>query len=237
MTNPANDGDSFHVLQRGREYIFRLYFADAPETSEQVPERVAEQAEHWGTNARRIMESGEAAAQFTAQFLRRPFTVYTRKQDARGESRLPRYYALVEVDGKFLHAALIEAGLARAYGMWTDLPDGTPGHDHVKDMDRLEAAARRAGRGAWKWTAHSITRVREAAAHVEPQRLRLGAPVGFYTDEATPRLLGVLPAGLGLEVVEARSGLMVHVRWQPADGAERNGLCRRSELAAAGLKL
>src|SRR5262245_28667425 len=28
----ARDGDSFHVRHRDREYVFRLYFADAPET-------------------------------------------------------------------------------------------------------------------------------------------------------------------------------------------------------------
>src|SRR5947207_15657075 len=27
-----NDGDSFHVSVEGHEYIFRLYFVDAPET-------------------------------------------------------------------------------------------------------------------------------------------------------------------------------------------------------------
>ena len=28
-----NDGDSFHISVSGTEYIFRLYFVDAPETS------------------------------------------------------------------------------------------------------------------------------------------------------------------------------------------------------------
>ena len=32
ITNPANDGDSFHVSAGEKEYLFRLYFVDAPET-------------------------------------------------------------------------------------------------------------------------------------------------------------------------------------------------------------
>jgi len=29
--NSFNDGDSFHVSHKGKEYIFRLYFVDTPE--------------------------------------------------------------------------------------------------------------------------------------------------------------------------------------------------------------
>ena len=32
LPNAANDGDSFHVRAAGKEYIFRLYFVDTPET-------------------------------------------------------------------------------------------------------------------------------------------------------------------------------------------------------------
>jgi hypothetical protein len=32
VPNEWNDGDSFHVSHQGQEYIFRLYFADAPES-------------------------------------------------------------------------------------------------------------------------------------------------------------------------------------------------------------
>ncbi len=35
VPNPANDGDNFHASVNGKEYIFRLYFVDAPETDGQ----------------------------------------------------------------------------------------------------------------------------------------------------------------------------------------------------------
>jgi endonuclease YncB( thermonuclease family) len=37
IANPANDGDSFHVSVGDKEYLFRLYFVDAPETDEMAP--------------------------------------------------------------------------------------------------------------------------------------------------------------------------------------------------------
>jgi endonuclease YncB( thermonuclease family) len=236
LPNAANDGDSFHVLHRGKEYIFRLYFADAPETSEQVPERLAEQAEHWGLEPRKVMAAGEEAGRFTAEFLRRPFTVRTRMQDARGSSRRKRYYALVEADGRPLHEALVEAGLARVYGMWADLPDGTAARDHVKALDRLEKAARRGARGAWKARAGSMARLREVVAHVEPQSLRLAVAVGLHSSDPIPVRIGQLPAGTEIEVVEGRSALLVRVRVPRGDEEPREGLCRRDELMAAGMK-
>ncbi len=36
IANPANDGDSFHMSAGENEYLFRLYFVDAPETDEMV---------------------------------------------------------------------------------------------------------------------------------------------------------------------------------------------------------
>ena len=43
IVNPANDGDSFHVSVGEKEYIFRLYLVDAPETDEMNPGRLVEQ--------------------------------------------------------------------------------------------------------------------------------------------------------------------------------------------------
>jgi hypothetical protein len=48
VPNPANDGDSFHVSADAKEYLFRLYFVDAPETDAANPARLIEQAKHFG---------------------------------------------------------------------------------------------------------------------------------------------------------------------------------------------
>ena len=42
MENPANDGDSFHVRAKEKEFIFRLYFVDTPEV-ERVIEFISKQ--------------------------------------------------------------------------------------------------------------------------------------------------------------------------------------------------
>ena len=42
IPNPANDGDSFHVRANEKEYIFRLYLVDAPETDAANPARLIE---------------------------------------------------------------------------------------------------------------------------------------------------------------------------------------------------
>ena len=44
-TDPANDGDSFHVAWQGRSFFFRLYFVDCPETQDRLKDRIAEQAQ------------------------------------------------------------------------------------------------------------------------------------------------------------------------------------------------
>ena len=38
VPNAANDGDSFHVNANGKQYMFRLYFVDAPETDAGIGE-------------------------------------------------------------------------------------------------------------------------------------------------------------------------------------------------------
>src|SRR5215203_6734405 len=48
ITNPANDGDSFHASAGDKEYLFRLYLVDAPETDALAPERLIVQAKYFG---------------------------------------------------------------------------------------------------------------------------------------------------------------------------------------------
>lgn len=65
LPNRSNDGDSFHVEHEGREYIFRLYFVDCPESSMQVPERVAAQAKDFGVSEEEVLDTGDEATVFT----------------------------------------------------------------------------------------------------------------------------------------------------------------------------
>ena len=53
------DADSFHVKAAGQEYIFRLYFVDAPETDMSIAERVREQAQYFGLTLGQTITLGE----------------------------------------------------------------------------------------------------------------------------------------------------------------------------------
>src|SRR5262245_15225435 len=88
IPNPANDGDSFHVSAGGKEYLFRLYLVDAPETDEMTPRRLIEQAKYFNITVPQAIEVGRAAKEFTREKLSRPFTALTHMSDAMGQSRL-----------------------------------------------------------------------------------------------------------------------------------------------------
>lgn len=153
LPNPWNDGDSFHVQYRGQEYLFRLYFVDTPESENSLPERLAEQARYFGTSPGEVMKLGQTAADFTrTELSRRPFTILTRWHDALGRSRLQRFYALVETNGKDLNTLLVAHGYARIYGSRVPLPDGRNSQQYLASLRQIEAQAKREHRGGWGLT-------------------------------------------------------------------------------------
>ncbi len=146
------DGDSFHLSAQGKDYIFRLYFVDAPETAATYPDRVEAQGKYFGVDLKRTLEVGEEARVFARSFLRAGgVTVHTCWEDARGASAQPRFYAILESAKGNLAEELIKNGLARVYGMPTPdrLPGGKTADAFIKDLERLEAQAKRAKVGGW----------------------------------------------------------------------------------------
>ena len=95
ITNPANDGDSFHVRANDSEYLVRLYFVDAPETASVGPARLIEQAEYFGVSVPQVIEIGRDAKKFVDAKLSEPFTVITRLAGGLGRSEVQRIYAFV----------------------------------------------------------------------------------------------------------------------------------------------
>lgn len=140
LPNESNDGDSFHVEHEGKEYIFRLYFVDTPESSRQVEERVAAQAKDFGVSEEQVLATGHAAAEFTEKALRGRFEVLTRFENALGASRMGRSYAVIKTPQKEdLGMLLVKNGLARAHGTAPD----APGSYKMTDYKRAEERARR----------------------------------------------------------------------------------------------
>jgi endonuclease YncB( thermonuclease family) len=149
LPNAANDGDSFHVRSAGSEYIFRLYFVDAPETDMRVPHRVSEQAKYFHTTSPKALQIGAEAESFARQELSRPFIIRTCKQDARGRSRRPRYFAYVQTETGDLGEQLIANGLARVYGAASAPPGMRTPEGEWRKLDQLEREAKKEMIGGW----------------------------------------------------------------------------------------
>lgn len=157
LSNPSNDGDSFHVSQEGKEFIFRTYFVDTPEVENEFPDRIKEQAKYFGLTPKEALRIGKIAQQFTHEKLAgKPFTVYTRWQDAKGESRLPRYYAHIVIEDKTLAELLVANGLARVFGTPANLPDRTTAAAFKARLEVLEAKAKSQHLGAWSVKVASV---------------------------------------------------------------------------------
>jgi DNA uptake protein ComE-like DNA-binding protein/endonuclease YncB( thermonuclease family) len=149
ISNPADDGDSFHVSAGAKEYIFRLYLADAPETDEMNPVRVAEQAKHFAISAPQVIEVGQAAKEFTREKLSQPFTVLTRWKGAMGRSKMERFYAFVQTKDGDLGEQLVRNGLARNYGFRAAPPGPKNARVEAEKLQQFEDQARQEKIGAW----------------------------------------------------------------------------------------
>ena len=144
IQNEWNDGDSFHVkTPDGKEFIFRLYFVDAPETDARFPDRVTEQASALGISSEQALALGMNAKEFTAQKLGSgSFTVWTCCQDAMGSSKLPRWYAMIETKRGWLDQLVVKNGMARIYGKRITVPDGSDSRAYLDKLEKLKTSAK-----------------------------------------------------------------------------------------------
>jgi DNA uptake protein ComE-like DNA-binding protein len=149
ISNPANDGDSFHASAGAREYIFRLYMVDAPETDEMTPRRLVEQAKYFAITVPQAIEVGQAAKEFTRTKLSEPFTVFTRMSDAMGRSKLERFYAFVQTKEGDLGEQLVRNGLARNYGFKAVPPGLKNSRPELEKLQQFEEEARQEKIGGW----------------------------------------------------------------------------------------
>lgn len=149
ISNPANDGDSFHASAGAREYIFRLYMVDAPETDEMTPRRLVEQAQYFAITVPEAIDVGRLAKEFTRAKLSEPFTVFTRMSDAMGHSKLERFYAFVQTKDGDLGEQLVRNGLARNYGFKAVPPGLKNSRIEAEKLQQFEDEARQEKIGGW----------------------------------------------------------------------------------------
>lgn len=238
IPDESNDGDSFHVKYRRHHYIFRLYFADAPETDRLVPERVTEQAAYWDISEDETLRLGKKAAEFTRKFLQGEFTVFTRLADARGRSEKPRFYAIVQAGQKDLAEALVENGLARIFGEDVELPDGTSSTMIWWRLKTAERNAKKFRLGGWAPT--DSPRKAEPAAQPPPspavaaslpeRDVILPYTIPVYSLKEPFAQVGLLQKGAPVRMLGLESPSMARIRFAGADGKVFEAQCRRIDL-------
>ena len=70
-------------------------------------------------------------------------------QDARGRSRLPRYFAFVQLENADLGELLVANGLARVFGAASDPPEMNTPEVEWRKLEQLEQKAKEQKIGAW----------------------------------------------------------------------------------------
>lgn len=165
IPNQANDGDSFHVRANDTEYLVRLYFVDAPETSSVGPTRLIEQAEYFGISVPQVIEVGLNAKKFVESKLSEPFTVLTRLAGGLGRSTIQRIYGFVRTKEGDLGEQLVANGLARIHGTTASPPGGSTSAAELEKLAQLENEAKRRRIGGWVLTGQSSS---VAGSKVQP---------------------------------------------------------------------
>lgn len=234
----GNDGDSFHIKHKSKEYVFRLYFVDCAETSMTYMDRVQHQADWWGISTKDTIRAGKDATAFTMKLLKNnKFVVYTKYTDARGQTKLGREFAMIKIGDSYLSQLLVKNGLARVYGYPIKTPEGISAKAFRSQLDSMEKKAKRERKGAWHYAEIDFFKkskeIRNAhtsdTKDIEGTPLTLKYPVALYSDDPSVSFRGTLRTGTKIYVLGNVGRDMIKVR-TPFHGDITSGQCRRYDI-------
>jgi DNA uptake protein ComE-like DNA-binding protein len=149
VPDDSNDGDSFHVKARDKEYVFRLYFVDAPEISSVNAPRLVEQAKYFGITVPQAIELGRTADSYVRDRLAKPFAVVTHFAHSPSRGKVERFYAFVQNTDGDLGEQLVAEGFARIYGTTATPPGLVTSAAEGAELKRLENEAKEKQAGGW----------------------------------------------------------------------------------------
>jgi competence ComEA-like helix-hairpin-helix protein len=185
VSNPDNDGDSFHIKSNDTEYLVRLYLVDAPETKGGLmAARLVEQSTYFGLTVPQVIEVGKRAKQFVDSELSQPFTVETRMAQGLGRSKIERFYGFVQTKDGDLGQLLVANGLARVHGKGVARPGAKSANEEIGKLQELEQKAKDAKIGGWD------PNVGAAGSSTKPMQTIIPAP----SVPASTAKLPVIPA-------------------------------------------
>jgi endonuclease YncB( thermonuclease family) len=97
----------------------------------------------------RAIELGDAAKAFAREKLAEPFTVFTRKSDAMGRSKIERLYAFVQTKEGDFGEQLVRNGLARVHGAKVIPPGLSSLQLERQKLQQFEDEAKQEKIGGW----------------------------------------------------------------------------------------
>ena len=209
-SDTPNDGDSFRARCGRKQFTFRLYFVDAPETK-LSDDRVEEQAKQFNVPTERVPEIGEEARRFSRGKLRNRFKVHTYFQSL-GKDGEERYYAFVETKAGELGELLVRNGLARVYG--TDVePRGMRSPSRQRDrLKQLQGDAKQDKVGGWGILAGRLNRRAPSGSTKEiAESIEFFDPENFLGTESEIEISPgpSVPQGLKLDINQVTEAELV----------------------------
>jgi competence protein ComEA len=187
------DGDSFPVqFPDGTVRTIRLYGVDCLESSVEGSDsnarRLRDQKRWFGIPSIQTAHAlGTDGKTETKNQLSKPFTVHTAFADARGDSRYQRIYGFVTTStGLDLSELLVSKGLARAFGVARQRPDGTSGEEWREQLNDLEVIAAKKGLGAWSKTNWDELPAERRAARQEEAEIAAVRGTGTKSPPSAP---------------------------------------------------